>query len=87
MDYFIEEFKVINLKFKAFNDEKNEIVKENEILKEYNNELNQKNKNLLEEFENYNKVSVVKNLHNQIHEKDNIIVLLQKKNKIIKKYK
>ena len=84
MDYFIEEFNVINLKFKAFNDEKNEIVKENEILKEYNNELNQKNKNLLEEFESYNKVSVVKNLHNQIHEKDNIIVLLQKKIKSLK---
>ena len=42
--------------------------------------------NFVEEFNNYNKVSVVKNLHNQIYEKDNIIKLLQKKINSLKEY-
>ena len=84
MDYFSEEFNAIDIKFKALIDEKNTLIKNNDSLKKKICELINENKNLLEECDNYNKVSVVKNLHNQIHEKDNIIKLLQKKIKSLK---
>ena len=66
---------IIDIKDKKINTQLNEIdelTKQLAIIKD-------KCLNLTEECENYQKVSIVKNLHNQIFEKDNLINILQKK--------
>jgi hypothetical protein len=72
MDYFIEEINSINSKFTKF-------IDENIVLQAKIKELESNITKLNQECENYNKVSVVKNLHNQIFEKDNFIKLLERK--------
>ena len=79
MNYFSEEFNAINSKFDEFIREKNTILEENTKLKKTIESLELENKKIAEECDNYSKVSVVKNLHNQIFEKDNLIKLLEKK--------
>ena len=58
-----------------------EIIRLNDIISNKELELkrlNSKFKNIKEEYENYQKVSIVKNLNNQLFEKDNTIKYLEK---------
>ena len=79
MDYFSEEFNSINSKFTKFIDENKHIKNENIVLQAKITDLESNIIKLNQECENYSKVSVVKNLHNQIFEKDNFIKLLERK--------
>ena len=64
-------------------DETDIFATQNKKLQSTIDSLEIKIKSLTDENENYSKVSVVKNLHNQIYEKDNLIAQLQYKiNKI-----
>ena len=79
MSYFNSEFEAINNKFNTIVNEKNNLIEENEHLKVEITKYKDNIEKISEEYSNYNKVSVVKNLHNQIYEKDNLIKLLQSK--------
>jgi len=86
MDYFIEEFNSINSKFTIFMDEHKRIKNENISLYAKIDKLESTIYKLNQEYESYGKVSVVKNLHHQIFEKDNFIKLLERKiNKLTNK--
>ena len=79
MDYFTDEFNSINSKFTQYLEENSNLKTENSNLKHENISLLNKIDKLNQDYENYNKVSVVKNLHNQIYEKDILITILENK--------
>ena len=60
-------------------DEKDILATQSKKLQSTIDLLEIKLKTVIEENENYSKVSVVKNLHNQIYEKDNLIAHLENK--------
>ena len=60
-------------------DEKDILATQNKKMQSIIESLGIKIKSLTNENENYSKVSVVKNLHNQIYEKDNLILQLENK--------
>jgi hypothetical protein len=74
-----DEFNSINTKFENFLLDKNIITNENVKLKKQLELLEIQYTKKCEECDNYSKVSVVKNLHNQIYDKDQLISFLEKK--------